>query len=107
MPRQITRFGGVLQCAIQYIVTGGIDRVPGIRLSSAPVEPVAEFGGEGAIDSCHPGPRPPGALRASTIAPAILSNPHHFGGKGSIVRGACPACPTNARLWPPCRWLRG
>ena len=32
-------------------------------------------GGEGGIDSGRPGPRPPGALRASKIAPAILSNP--------------------------------
>src|ERR1700682_2154517 len=47
-------------------------------------------GGEGGIDSGHPGPRPAGALRASKIAPAILSNrwgrPHtllHRNKKGS------------------------
>src|SRR5258708_31947830 len=31
--------------------------------------------GSGGIDSGRPGPRPPRALRASKIAPAILSNP--------------------------------
>jgi hypothetical protein len=64
MPRQITRFGGVLQCAIQYILTG----VSIESLAFEAIEPVAEFGGEGEIDSGHPGPR----LRARCARPKSL-----------------------------------
>ena len=43
--------------------------------SGPPWRALSPSGGEGGIDSGHPGPRPAGALRASKIAPAILSNP--------------------------------
>jgi hypothetical protein len=40
-----------------------------INLTSLVRNPRFSFGGEGEIDSGHPGPRPTGALRASKIAP--------------------------------------
>src|SRR6267154_6681995 len=86
------------------------------------------FGTTGGIDSGHPGPRPAGALRASKIAPAILSNPRtrlgvtHFPGvrlrplghlstRAARVPEAAPAIksvvtPSPRRAptpgWPPC-----
>ena len=57
------------------------------------------IGGEGGIDSGHLGPRPTGALRASKIAPAILSNPlFHISGSNPRFVASWPTDPDRRKF---------
>jgi hypothetical protein len=68
---------------VVYLIAGALraSKIASAILSNSQ----ASVGGEGEIDSGHPGPRPAGALRASKIASAILSNSQaSVGGEGEI-----------------------